>query len=191
MTRILIVNGHPDPAPSHFVYAAASAYEEGAASRHEVRRIDVGRLSFPLLRNRDAWAEEEACEDIRVAQDLLRWADHLVLVYPLWLGDVPALLKSFLEQVMRPGFALRYRDKGFPEKLLAGKSARIIVTMAMPGFAYSLFYRAHSVKSLQRNILSFVGFAPVRHTLIGMVEGNPAKRKSWLDKLRAMGARGA
>ena len=191
MTRILIVNGHPDPSPEHFIHAAATAYEQGAASAHEVRRIDIGRLQFPLIHSQDEWTNGEPPADIRKAQEALRWAEHVVLFYPMWLGDVPAALKGFLEQVARPGFALRYRQKGFPEKLLAGRSARIVVSMGMPGFAYALFYRAHSLKSLKRNVFGFVGFKPVRHTIIGAVEGSAAKREKWLTELRAMGKRAA
>ena len=41
---------------------------------------------------------------------------------------------------------------------MSGKSARIVVTMGMPGFWYRWYFRAHSLRSLQRNILKFVGF---------------------------------
>lgn len=191
MARILIINGHPDPAPGHFIHAAATAYEQGAAAAHEVRRIDVGWLQFPLIRSQEDWTKGEPPADIRAAQESLRWAEHVALFYPLWLGDVPAALKGFLEQVARPDFAFRYKDKGLPEKLLAGKSARIVVTMGMPGFAYSLFYRAHSLKSLKRNVFRFVGFKPVRHTIIGAIEGSPKQRDRWLERLRAMGAQAA
>jgi putative NADPH-quinone reductase len=112
-----------------------------------------------------------------------------VFLYPLWLGDMPALLKGFLEQVARPGFALAYTDKGFPRKLLKGRSARVVVTMGMPGFFYSLIYRAHSLKSLERDILSFAGIRPVRHSVVGSVESGPEHRQRWLDRMKALGRR--
>ena len=114
-----------------------------------------------------------------------------MILYPLWLGDVPALLKAFLEQVMRPGFALRYREKGFPEKLLKGRSARIVVTMGMPAFFYKHFYGAHSVKSLERNILKFVGIKPVARMILGGVEGSEEQRNEWLSEMEALGVAGA
>ena len=124
----------------------------------------------------------------REAQATIAWAEHVVIVFPLWLGDVPALLKGFLEQVLRPGFAFRYREKGMPEKLMRGRSVRIVVTMGMPGFFYKLFFRAHSVKSLERNILGFVGFGPVRHTIMGMVESADHKRnEEWLARMHELG----
>jgi putative NADPH-quinone reductase len=109
------------------------------------------------------------------SQQLIRWAEHIVIFFPLWLGDMPALLKAFLEQVARPGFAFtRTGNNPFGAKGLKGRSARVVVTMGMPAAVYRLFYRAHSVRSLERNILGFVGIAPVDETLIGMVGGMDA-----------------
>jgi putative NADPH-quinone reductase len=127
---------------------------------------------------------------VRQAQEAIRWADHLVILYPLWLGTMPALLKAFLEQAFRPGFAIGRGGSGSSwKKLLTGKSARVVVTMGMPALVYRWFFRAHSLKSLERNILGFVGIGPIRETLIGTVEASAASRERWLAKLRALGAR--
>lgn len=89
---------------------------------------------------------------------------------------------------MRPGFAFAYRDKGFPRKLLKGKSARIVVTMGIPSMFYRLYYRAHSVRSLARNILGFVGIDPVQMTLIGNVENlGQQGRLEWIERLDQLG----
>jgi putative NADPH-quinone reductase len=190
VTRIAIIDGHPDPDPARFVHALADAYAAGAREGgHEVARIEVAKLDFPILRSQQEWMEGEPVPAIAEAQDTLRRADHILLLYPLWLGDVPALFKGFLEQVARPGFAFRYRDGGFPEKLLKGKSARIVVTMGMPAPFYSLVYRAHSLKSLERNILRFVGFGPVRHSIVGSVASSAAHRTRWLARVRELGRR--
>lgn len=188
MTRILIIDGHPDGAGRHFIHALADAYAEGAAAGgHEVRRLLVGTLDFPILRSQAEWKDSAVPPDIAAAQETVMWAEHLVLLYPMWLGDVPAWFKGFLEQVARPDFAFRYREKGSPEKLLAGRSARVIVTMGMPGFFYRLVYRAHSLKSLERNILRFVGIGPVRHMIVGPVEGSDAYRQERLEAVKALG----
>ena len=113
-----------------------------------------------------------------------------MIFFPLWLGDVPALLKGFLEQVARPDFAFGYAERGLPKKLLKGRSARIVVTMGMPAPYYRLVYRAHSVRSLERNILRFVGFKPVKQTIIGSIESSAARCERWLARLRGMGAKG-
>ena len=75
---------------------------------------------------------------------------------------------------------------------LAGRSARLVVTMGMPALVYRWYFRAHSLKALERNILGFVGIAPVRETLVGSVEGlDEAERKEWLAKLAALGRKAA
>jgi putative NADPH-quinone reductase len=103
---------------------------------------------------------------------------------------MPALLKAFLEQVFRPGFAVAAGEHGLSPGLLKGKSARIVVTMGMPALIYRLYFRAHSLKSLERNILRFSGMGPIRETLIGSVEtiGDDARRK-WLARLAELGRR--
>jgi putative NADPH-quinone reductase len=190
MKRIAVIVGHPDRDAARYGRALALAYARGAESAgHEVRVIDVTTLDFPLLRRASDWQDGEPVAAIREAQATVAWAGHLLIVFPLWLGDMPALLKGFLEQLLRPGFAFTKAVPGRPwKKLLAGKSARLVVTMGMPAFFYRVFYRAHSVASLRRNILAFCGVAPVRTTLIGMIEAaRDGARRAWLDKMAELG----
>jgi len=95
-----------------------------------------------------------------------------------------------IEQVARPGFAIAQNENGFPKRLLKGRSARVVVTMGMPASFYSIFYRAHSLKSLERNILRFVGIGPIQESLIGMVEGKDSARKKWLVRVHELGRAG-
>ena len=87
-------------------------------------------------------------------------AIDLVFIYPLWLGDMPALLKAFLEQVLRPQFAFRH-DGNRMDGGLKGRSARIVVTTGMPGWIYRSYYGAHSLRSFKYNIRHFVGIRQV------------------------------
>ena len=188
--RILIIDGHPDAQAERYVHALTKAYHDGARQGgHAVRSIIVSELEFPLLRTSEDFQTGSAPESIRQCQESLAWADHIVILFPLWLGSMPALLKGFLEQLLRPGFAFAAAEgRGFPKKLLAGKSARIIVTMGMPALFYRWYFRAHSVKSLERSILAFCGFRPIRASLIGMVETlGQARRGTWLAKIREYG----
>src|SRR5690606_35124196 len=124
----------------------------------------------------------------RAAQETIAWAGHLAIVFPLWLGDMPALVKAFFEQLMRPDFAIRASTgPSLWDKLLEGRSARVVVTMGMPALFYRVVYRAHSVKSLERNILNFCGIAPVRTSLIGTIEGAQASRERWIARMRKLG----
>ncbi len=190
--RIVIIDGHPDADPKRFVHALADAYEQGAlGAGHEVQRIRVAALELPLLRTAQDFQSGTPSRDVRTCQQTLAWAQHWVILYPLWLGSMPALLKAFFEQVGRPGFAFAAaRGRGLPRKLLAGRSARVVVTMGMPGLFYRWYYRAHSLRSLERNILAFMGIAPVRASVIGMVEAlSGAQREQWLRRMRAYGKR--
>jgi putative NADPH-quinone reductase len=188
--RIAIIQGHPAPSGGHFCHALAAAYAKGAkAAGHEMRLIDVAALDFPFVRSKEDWEIGMPPLPIIDAQRDIRWAEHLVIIYPLWLGAMPAMLNAFLEQALRPGFAMRLEPSGRWTRLLGGRSARIVVTMGMPALAYRWLFRAHSLKALKRNILNFTGVRPCRHTLIGMVEKmSEAKRRGWLDALRALGA---
>jgi putative NADPH-quinone reductase len=193
VARIAIIQGHPDPAGGHFCNALVSAYSRGAADGgHETRTIDVARLEFSLLRSRNDWESPALPAAIRDAQAKIEWATHLLIAYPLWLGSMPALLKAFLEQTLRPGFAVSAAESAaIWDKLLSGRSARIVVTMGMPAFVYRWYFGAHSLKSLERNILRFVGIGPVTETLIGAVETcGDIRRRGWLAKLASLGRQG-
>ena len=187
--RVLVIDAHPDADPEHFVHALAREYA-GAAERagHEVLVLGLASLDFPMIRKPADWLEGHAPPVIVGAQSDIEWADHVVILYPLWLGSVPALLKAFLEQVMRPGFALEYRTTGLPLKLLQGRSARVVVTMGMPALFYRVVYSANSLKSLERNILKLVGFKPVEHTIVGRVQ-DPRRRERALVEMRELGAK--
>ena len=187
--NITIIQGHPDAGTRHLCHALADAYADGARSAgHAVRVIDIGKLECPLLRNKDAFDHGAIPAELERAQNDFAWASHLLLVYPLWLGEMPAKVKAFFEQILRPGFAFDLGGHGWTPKL-RGKTARVVVTMGMPAAVYRWYFGAHSLKSLRRNVLSFVGIKPVRATLIGQVEASSAKRKSgWLAKLRELGA---
>jgi putative NADPH-quinone reductase len=189
--RILLIQGHPDASEPHLCHALASSYAAGAAEAgHSVRQLNVATLDFPLLRSQKIWEGGTLPISLEKSQDDIDWAEHLVFFFPLWLGDMPALLKGFLEQVARPGFAFT-RDVGgniFGRKGLTGKSARVVVTMGMPALIYRWYFRAHSVKSLERSILGFIGVSPVNETLVGSAgDMKPEVAMGWLKKLERLG----
>ncbi|MGA0604080.1 NAD(P)H-dependent oxidoreductase [Caulobacter sp. KR2-114] len=191
MTRILLINGHPDPDPRRFCAALADVYAAAAVEAgHEVRHIDVGAQDFPLIRTADAFAGPATAPSILAAQDAVLWCEHLVIVHPLWQGGAPALLKGFLEQVFRYGFAIPAPGTGsLGRGLLSGRSARLIVTMGMPAAVYALAFGAFGTRALERGLFRLCGFAPVRRTLFGAVD-QPASRQRMLRRVRRLGERG-
>ena len=191
-THIAIIQGHPDARGGHFGHALAAAYAAGAErAGHEVRTLAVAALDFPVLRDKDEWDTGTPPESIRLAQETIAWSDHLLIVYPLWLGSMPGITKGFFEQCLRPGFAFgEARRRGMPPQKLKGRSARVVVTMGMPSFFYHVFYRAHSLRSFERNVLNFCGIRPVRSTVAGAVETKEARERA-LAAMRRYGAKAA
>lgn len=187
--RILIINGHPDPSPDRFCAALAEAYAAGAeAGGHRVRMIKVGLLDFPMIRARAAFETAPPPAVIEAAQDDIRWAEHIVIVHPLWLGSAPALLKGFFEQTFRYGFAIPHpASKGGLQGLLKGRSAQLMVTMGMPAPVYRLAFGGFGVRALERGVLRLAGIGPIRHDYIGMVEGSADARMSWLNQATVLG----
>ena len=192
--RILIIVGHPDPAPERLCRALAAAYREGAESAgHSVSQIDLATLEIPILRNQEDFLHGSVPASVAPASAALVEAEHIVLIFPLWLGTMPALLKAFLEQTMRPGLAFLYGagPAGMPAPALSGRSARVVVTMGMPALAYRLWFRNHGIACLRRNILNFVGIKPVRETLFGQVDSaGDGRSDKWIAAMRKLGTRG-
>lgn len=191
--RILIIQGHPDASQQHLCHSLEDAYARGAmAAGHEIKRINVAKLNFPLLRSQHEWEKGPLPNSLIEAQEAIKWSEHMLFFFPLWLGDMPALLKGFLEQVARPGFAFSREGKNpLAHKALKGRSARVVVTMGMPAVLYRWFFLAHSIRSLERNILGVVGIKPVKETLIGMVGNMDEKAvQKCLKKLETLGEMG-
>jgi putative NADPH-quinone reductase len=194
VTRVLIVQGHPDRQRYHLCHVLAQSYAEGAAaSGHEVELIEPAHLSFPLLSSRAEWEHGSLPPQLCAAQESIRRAEHLVFIYPLWLGDMPAMLKAFLEQVARPGMFVNIDDgKVSHTRLLQGRSARLVISTGMPGLAYRWLSGAHSLKLMRRHFLGDAGVAPVRSTVVGSATSMSAEQVAhWRRRLHALGRRAA
>ena len=190
--RMLVILGHADGDS----YCAALAQTYAAAARaagNEVRLLRLGELDFdPVLRH--GYRVIQPLEpDLQAAQQAISWAEHLVWVYPIWWGALPALLKGFIDRVFLPGFAFKYRKKSpLPEKLLTGKTARIMITMDAPGWYYRWFNRAPGLRLLKFATLEFCGIKPVRYSLFGMVRHAPEKRlQKYIEEARRIGQKEA
>ena len=187
--NILIIQGHPDP--ESYCFALAGAYKQGAlASGAEVKEIVVAQLDFdPNLRY--GYRKRLDLEpDLVHAQELLRWSEHIVVVHPVWWGSVPALLKGFLDRTFLPGFAFKKREgsKIRWDKLLRGRSARIIATADQPAWFYRLRYKRPSHHMLKGLLFEFCGVCPVRSTCIGPIRlSSDAFRKRWLETVYSLG----
>lgn len=189
MSKIVIVVGHVRPGT--YCEALGEAYAKGArAAGHDVALYNTSEMKFdPVLRG--AYEEIQPLEpDLVAAHDSLFAADHMVLVFPLWLGTMPAILKGFLERIVQPDIIGPAKEGRF-EQIFKGKSARIIVTMGMPGLIYRWWFGTHALSVLKRNILGFLGVSPIATTIHGSIEAvDDARRHRWLEEAEALGRDG-
>jgi putative NADPH-quinone reductase len=128
-------------------------------------------------------------EDLVAAQDAIRWAEHLVFVYPVWWGTMPALLKGFIDRVFLPGFAFKYRTgSALWDRLLTGRTGELIVTMDSPSWYYRWLAGQPGHRMMKKTVLEFCGVRPVGVTSVGGVrQSTPEKRVRWLAKVRQLG----
>ena len=190
--RILIINGHPDA--ESYCFALADAYKQGAiAAGADVREIVIRDLAFNPNLQFGYRKRTELEPDLLASQEALKWADHLVWVYPVWWGSVPALMKGFLDRVLLPGFAFKKREGSlWWDRFFTGKTARIICTLDQPPWYYRLVYRSPSHHAMQKLTLNFIGVRRVNITAIGPIRlSKPAFREQWLAKVAQLGKRQA
>lgn len=189
--NILIINGHPNG--NSYCSALATAYEEGAlASGFQVRKIELSALMFETNLKFGYIQRTELEPDLSKSQNDILWANHLVFVYPIWWGTVPALLKGFIDRVFLPGFAFKNRENSpMWDKLLKGKSSRLIVTMDAPSWYYRLVYGSPGHNMMKKAVLQFCGVSPVKATTFSQVKSSTeSRRKQWIEQVRTLGKNG-
>jgi len=188
MKRVLVINGHPDQ--ESFCHKLAIGYKKGAEqSLAECKLVHLIDLNFdPILRFGYRKRTELEPDLIKIQKDILD-ADHLVFVYPTWWGTFPALLKGFIDRVFLPKFAFAYRENSLLwDKLLKGKTARLIVTMDTPKWYYRLIYRSPGHHAMKNSILEFCGIRPVSITSFGPIKSaGEKKRHKWIEQVRKLG----
>ncbi|MGV3662278.1 MAG: NAD(P)H-dependent oxidoreductase [Prosthecobacter sp.] len=180
--HVLVIDAHPRG--DSYCHALAGAVVEGAeASLHEVRLLALRDLHFD-----PHYTEQELEPCLARCQESLCWAEHIVLVYPVWWGTMPALLKGWLDRVLLPGFAFADREDGGWDGLLNGRSATLVVTMDTPLWVFRWILRAPSLQALRAATLGFCGISPVRTLLFSPVKtSTPQQRERWLLQAKKAG----
>jgi NAD(P)H dehydrogenase (quinone) len=189
MKKVYILNGHPDKS-SLCAGLAQSYYDSASQSGASCKLTHLIDLEFePVLRF--GYKQRTELEpDLLQAQKDIAEADHLVMVYPTWWASCPALLKGFIDRVFLPQFAFKYRENSLLwDKLLNGKSARIIVTMDTPRWYNYLVYNNSNVGFIKKGVLEFCGVKPVKVSIFGPVKSAADnKRKNWINEVKRLGA---
>jgi NAD(P)H dehydrogenase (quinone) len=190
--RILVILGHPST--TSLCSALADAYIRSAKTAgHEVRVLRLGELDFdPILHNGYNQIQPLEADLLRAQADIL-WATHLAFAFPIWWGGIPALMKGFIDRIFLPGFAFKYRaGKAFPDKLLRGRTAHLLVTLDTPPWYYRWFYHMPGVHQMRKTTLAFCGIKPIKTLLFGPVLGSTStQRDAWLKQAGALLEKGS
>ncbi|MGN6486613.1 MAG: NAD(P)H-dependent oxidoreductase [Devosia sp.] len=182
--RIYVLLGHPDT--DSFNGALADAYCAAAtAAGHEVRRQNIGELQFDPILHHGYRRVQPLETDLIAAQANLSWCQHWAVFYPVWWGNVPALLKGFFDRTLYSEFAYRYHDEDpLWDKLLKGRSGRIVTTSDAPAAWLWLQYRNSDLNAVRRATMEFCGVSPVRVTRIDRMKYlDTTQRQAWLTRL--------
>lgn len=191
MSKILVLNGNPKG--KSFCGALADAYGRAALEAgHDVRLLDLSALPVSLVLPDYADKSAPPAGWVAEVQQAIEWSEHWVIVSPMWWGSPPAALKALLDLVLMPGFAFRYRKGGgLWDKLLKGRSARVILTMDSPGWYFKWVLGSPMARQFKTQILEFCGFNPVHVTSFGPIKASTDRqRERWLAEVDHMGAVG-
>lgn len=189
MKNILIINGHHKK--ESFSSALVDAYKNGALkSNAEVRQINMSETNFQFIESN--FENDKLTTQIKKAQESILWADHIVWVYPIWWYGTPSKLQSFIENVFVGGFAFEYHKNKKSkyvtwDKLLKGKTTRIISTMDAPPWYFKLIFKDPNYKRMKAT-LNFCGINAIKTLYFGSVKGSDVKtREKWLLKTGNLG----
>lgn len=192
--KIFILLGHPDMVG--MCTAIADTYEQAARSAgHTIERLNIGQMQFDPILHKGYRAIQPMEPDLVRFQELIRWADHVVIIHPVWWVGMPAILKGLFDRAWLPGSAFRYmRMKSgarsmFWHRLYRGKTARIIITSGTAPWLVRLL-PGNVNAQLKWGILWFAGFS-THTTWFGPAENPPEELKArWLAKVSHLGAKG-
>jgi len=183
--HVSVILGHPDPnSLNHAI--AKTAVDTLRELGVDVRFHDLQAEGFdPLLPA--AELARDALLPPLVAQHCaeIRQADGLILVHPNWWGQPPAILKGWVDRVLRPGVAYEFQPgdggEGVPVGLLKPMTALVLNTSNTPA-AREVSVFGDPLEGLWRDcILSFCGVKKVVRRMFGVVcTSTDQQRAAWL-----------
>ncbi len=192
--KIFLLLGHPDK--SGMCGKLADAYEAGAREGgHELQRLNVGEMQFDPILHQGYRARQELEPDLQKFQQLIGWADHFVIVYPVWWLGMPAPMKGLFDRAWLPGSAFRYikmksgKRTVFWHRMYRGRTARTILMSGTQPLLERLF-PGNVNAQLKWGLLWFAGFS-VRSLWFGPSENIAVPVcDTWCDKVYELGKKG-
>ncbi len=173
----LIISAHPSPESfSNLLAASLADYSRQKGWKVVVR--DLYKIDFnPILSYSDLAAIKagDPPADIHAEQQHLAAADLISLVYPLWWGSFPAVLKGYFDRVLSNGFAFAITSDG-PKGLLKGKKAILHTSMGNSVEEYEhkgmlkAFREIHGIE-----VFGFCGIQVAGHNFYPQIPASAAK----------------
>ena len=180
-----VIYAHPNPNSFNgaILNQVIKALEDG---KHFYDVIDLYRDRFdPVLlfdekkRRSDMNRDPETAEYRRIVKN----ADHLIFIYPLWWGGMPAIMKGFIDRVFAAGEAYTYQGK-LPKGLLKARTASVYYTADAPSWYLRFWQRDADWVTVKDVMLKFCGVRRVRRLLFaGVKDSSDGKRTQWLDRV--------
>lgn len=168
MKKVLIINANPKS--NSLTKSLSQTYADTAKKKHEVVSIHMGNLEFDMDLHEGYDVIQPLEPDLIQLQKHIQWAEHIVILSPVWWGTVPAKFKGAIDRIFLPGFAFKYLEgKSIPEKLLLGKTSELIVNLDTPVFWYKFIQGNVIYKHLKNTILDFSGIKNKGTTYFGPV----------------------
>jgi len=191
--KFLLIDGHP--AADRLSSYLLDEYAESCPADAAITRIAIRDLAFDPILHQGYEGNQPWEADLEKAARQIDEADHIVFAFPMWWGGEPAIVKGFIDRILLPHFAYRYRDKGdLWDKLLAGRSADILVSMDTPAFFLRLMFKSPIVHRWRGQLMGFCGIKPARfHIFAPIRKGNADKQMDkWQQRIQkiAMSASG-
>lgn len=179
----LIIIAHPNP--ESFNFAIANQIQQSAAQHStEIIIRDLYRLNFNPVLSPDDLKNSFSGNynpDIVAEQNLIKQADFLHFIAPLWWNGFPAMMKGYFDKIFAKGFAYSY-DNGKHNKLLANKKAILYTTAGASDHAVEEYEIAQTLKRVRNEgIFDFVGIQVVQNFFFaGVTTKTPDQRKQML-----------
>lgn len=183
----LIITAHPHA--KGFTHAIAKAYKKGSEkSKHKVEILDLYKRK-PAERFL-SFKKEGHVGDLPESKDgqkRIKAANEIVLIFPVWWYDAPAILKNFFDYTLINGFAMKFQKTGAPIGLLKDKTVRIFCTSFAPSFPYYL--RIMPLIGVWKARLGLCGMKIKNFTIFGRINKKTEEdKKQLLKKVEEMGA---
>lgn len=189
--RISVILGHPEPRSFNHAIAAA-ARDQLLADGHEVNFHDLHAEGFdPLLTPAELASHGPIPNSLAGYCAEAAAADGFVIVHPNWWGQPPAVLKGWVDRVLRAGVAYRFDEgdngEGLPIGLLRAKAALVFNTSNTPAAREQSVFGDPLEVLWKRCIFEFCGVKTVDRRMFGViVTSTAAERTRWLAETRAL-----